>query len=335
VLPANSPGVHALWLPAVALKMPLALKPGQREPWTPLRIMASLRAAGFPEAAFGFYPSGHDGAGVILRKCGAAMMFGSGASVRPWLGNPRIEIHGPGYSKVVFGTDKADAWRDQLDLLVTSVSSNGGRSCINASSVRTPAHGREIALALAERLAAVRPRPRDDAAALLAAFPDPATARGIDAAIERGLAQGGAEDVSTRFHGPLRLVEFEGGTYLLPTVVYCEDIEHPLANQEYLFPFVSVLDVPAAELTETLGPSLVVTALTDDVRLERDLLGRAEIGRLNLGPVPTSVLQWDQPHEGNIFMHLYQQRAFQRSEVGSQKLEVRSQNNDCLLTSNV
>ena len=29
VLPANSPGVHALWLPAIALKMPLALKPGQ------------------------------------------------------------------------------------------------------------------------------------------------------------------------------------------------------------------------------------------------------------------------------------------------------------------
>ena len=149
VLPANSPGVHALWLPAFALKMPLALKPGQREPWTPLRIIESLRAAGFPEAAFGFYPSGHDGAGVILRKCGAAMMFGSGASVRAWLGNPRIEIHGPGYSKVMLGPDKADAWRDYLDVIVTSVSSNGGRSCINASSVRTPAHGRELAEALA------------------------------------------------------------------------------------------------------------------------------------------------------------------------------------------
>ena len=170
VLPANSPGVHALWLPAIALKMPLALKPGQREPWTPLRIMESLRAAGFPVAALGFYPSGHDGAGVILRKCGASMMFGAGASVRPWLGDPRIEIHGPGYSKVLFGPDKADAWRDYLDLLVTSVSSNGGRSCINASSIRTPAHGREIAAALAERLAAILPRPRDDAAALLAAF---------------------------------------------------------------------------------------------------------------------------------------------------------------------
>jgi hypothetical protein len=316
VLPANSPGVHALWIPAIALKMPLALKPGQREPWTPLRIMESLRAAGFPTEAFGFYPSGHDGAGVILRKCGASMMFGAGASVRPWLGDPRIEIHGPGYSKVVFGLDKADAWRDYLDLLVTSVSSNAGRSCINASSVRTPANGREIAAALAERLAAIVPRLRDDADALLAAFPDPATARGIDAAIERGLAQGGAEDVSARFRGPQRLVEFEGGTYLLPTVIYCDDLEHPLANQEYLFPFVSVLDVPPAELTETLGPSLVVTALTDDARLERDLLGRANIGRLNLAAVPTVVLQWDQPHEGNIFTHLYQHRAFQRSEIG-------------------
>jgi acyl-CoA reductase-like NAD-dependent aldehyde dehydrogenase len=312
ILPANSPGVHALWLPAIALKMPLALKPGQREPWTPLRIIEALRAAGFPEAAFGLYPSGHDGAGVILRKCGASMMFGSGASVRPWLGDPRIEIHGPGYSKVLLGADKADAWREYLDLIFTSVASNGGRSCINASSVRTPAHGRELAEALARRLADIRPRSRDDDSALLAAFADPATAQGIDAAIDRGLAQGGAEDVSARFRGPKRLVEFEGGAYLLPTVIYCEDLEHPLANQEYLFPFVSVLDVPAADLTNTLGASLVVTALTDDRRLERDLLGRHEIGRLNLGPLPTSVLQWDQPHEGNIFTHLYQQRAFQR-----------------------
>ena len=82
-----------------------------------------------------------------------------------------------------------------------------------------------------------------------------------------------------------------------------------------MFPFVSVLDVPVAEMTDTLGPSLVVTALTDDPRLERDLLGRHEIGRLNLGPVPTSVLEWDQPHEGNIFTHLYQQRAFHK-ELG-------------------
>ena len=127
------------------------------------------------------------------------MIFGAGPSVQAWLGNPRVEIHGPGYSKFLLGPDRAEAWRDYLELIVTSVASNGGRSCINASSVRTPAHGRELAEALAQRLAEIRPRPRNDAAALLAAFPDPGTARGIDAAIERGLAQGGAEDISARF----------------------------------------------------------------------------------------------------------------------------------------
>jgi len=312
VLPANSPGVHALWLPAVALKMPVALKPGQREPWTPLRILEALRAAGMPAAGLGFYPSGHDAAGVILRKCGAAMVFGSGATVRPWRGDPRIEVHGPGYSKVVVGPDKAEAWPEFLELLLTSVAGNGGRSCINASSVRTTAGGQELAIALAERLAQIVPRSREDPQALLAAFPDPATAQGIDAAIERGLNQGGAEDVTARFRGPQRLVRFEGGTYLLPTLIWCQDLEHPLANQEYLFPFVSVLEVPAENLTATLGPSLVVTALTEDPEIERVLMGRADIGRLNLGPVPTTVVQWDQPHEGNIFAHLYQQRALQR-----------------------
>ena len=36
ILPSNSPGVHALWLPAIPLKTPLVLKPGREEPWTPL-----------------------------------------------------------------------------------------------------------------------------------------------------------------------------------------------------------------------------------------------------------------------------------------------------------
>jgi acyl-CoA reductase-like NAD-dependent aldehyde dehydrogenase len=324
VLPANSPGVHALWLPAVAFRMPLALKPGQQEPWTPLRILESLRAAGFPETGLGLYPSGHDGAGVILRRCGASMLFGSGATVRPWQGNPQIEIHGPGYSKIVLGPDTSASWREFLDLTVTSVAANGGRSCINASSIRTPSHSRELAEALAERLSAIVPRARDDAQATLAAFPDPRVAEGIDAAIERGLAQGGAEDITARYRGPQRLVRSEGGTYLLPTVIHCQDTEHPLANQEYLFPFVSVVEVSADRLCESLGPSLVVTLLSEDAELQRDLMARADIGRLNLGPIPTTTIQWDQPHEGNLFLHLFQPRAFQRAPLACGAGTVRS-----------
>jgi hypothetical protein len=49
------------------------------------------------------------------------------------------------------------------------------------------------------------------------------------------------------------------------------------------------------------------------------------IGRLNLGPVPTTTIAWDQPHEGNVFDHLYQQRAFQREPFAAAPVTVGSE----------
>jgi len=46
--------------------------------------------------------------------------------------------------------------------------------------------------------------------------------------------------------------------------------------------------------------------------LTRQLLASPHIERLNLGPIPTNQISWDQPHEGNLFDFLYQQRALQR-----------------------
>ena len=103
VLPSNSPAVHALWTPAVALKTPLVLKPGAAEPWTPYRLIEAFARAGVPREAFGYYPTDHAGAGVILERTGRGMMFGDASSVGAWKDDPRIELHGPGYSKVVIG----------------------------------------------------------------------------------------------------------------------------------------------------------------------------------------------------------------------------------------
>ena len=36
---------------------------------------------------------------------------------------------------------------------------------------------------------------------------------------------------------------------------------------------------------------------------------------LNLGPIPTPRISWDQPHEGNLFDHLYARRAFQSASA--------------------
>jgi hypothetical protein len=34
---------------------------------------------------------------------------------------------------------------------------------------------------------------------------------------------------------------------------------------------------------------------------------------LNLGPIPTMRISWDQPHEGNMFEFLYRRRALELS----------------------
>ena len=315
VLPSNSPGVHGLWVPAIAMKMPLVLRPGSAEPWTPLRILQALMKAGVPEAALNYFPSDHAGAGEIVRRCGRSMFFGDVAAVGAFAGDPRIELHGPGYSKVLFGADTASSWRDSLDVVAKSIAENGGRSCVNASGVWTPTHGREIADALAQRFAAIVPRAADDPQAEIAPFVDPRVARHINGQIDAGLSEPGAEDVTARYRSGPRLVEREGSTYLLPTVVHCTSSSHPLANREFLFPYVAVVDVSTDEMKsmpECLGPTLSGTALTRDQGLIDRLLQSDLIGRLNLGPIQTNTIAWDQPHEGNLFDHLYSRRAFQR-----------------------
>lgn len=319
VLPSNSPGVHSLWAPATVLKMPLVLKPGSAEPWTPLRIVAAWMRGGAPRDAFGYYPTDHAGGAEILRSCGRGMVFGDTTVTKRWATDPRVEVHGPGWSKVVIGPDQADDWEPLLDLMVESIANNGGRSCVNASGIWVTKHGDAIADALAARLAELTPRGADDAAAVLAPFADPQVASRISATIDGDLENrsteappsGLARDVTSRFRGSDRVAQAHGGTYLLPTVVRCGP-DHALANREFLFPFASVVEVPAEELPARLGPSLVVSCVSEDTPFRRRFLQSPLIERLNFGAIPTTQIGWDQPHEGNLFDHLYARRAIQR-----------------------
>lgn len=315
VLPSNSPGVHSLWVPAVALKVPLVLKPGREEPWTPYRLLQAYQKAGVPASALSFYPTDHAGAAEILKGCGRSMLFGDSTTTDAYKNDPRVELHGPGYSKVLLGADVAERWADHLDLMVESIAANGGRSCINASAVWTPARGRKLAEALAERLAEVKARPWDDPRAELAAFANPDVAERISAMVDNLLQTPGAVDLTEKLRGGPRLVKQGRCAWLLPTVVFCDSWEHPLANKEFLFPYASVLECPQERMLQHIGPSLVVSAITEDEAFCRALLDSPSVERLNLGPIPTTRLTWDQPHEGNLFTHLYRQRAFQQSKL--------------------
>jgi len=313
VLPSNSPGVHSLWIPAVPLKIPLVLKPGSAEPWTPYRIIQSLIRAGAPRAGFSFYPTDHAGGGEILRNCRRGIIFGDAAATALWSDDPRIEVHGPGFSKIVVGEDCIDEWEKYLDVMVRSIADNGGRSCINASGIWVPRHAEQIAEALAARLAEVIPRAVDDDDAQLAPFADPNVAARISQLIDQGLTESGGRDLTAAHRNSPRLVSWQGCSYLLPTIVLCEEAQHPLANKEFLFPFASVVKTRQEQIPEILGPSLVVTAITSDPKLIARLVASPNVDRLNIGPVPTSQISWDQPHEGNLFEHLYARRAFQRA----------------------
>jgi acyl-CoA reductase-like NAD-dependent aldehyde dehydrogenase len=312
VLPNNSPGVHSLWIPAFPLRIPLVLKPGSAEPWTPYRIIQSLIKAGAPREAFSFYPTDHAGAAEILRSCGRSLLFGDSSTTGAWSNDPRVEIHGPGYSKIIIGSDCVEDWEEYLDVIIASIADNGGRSCVNASAVWTPAHAEEISEALAKRLTEIVPRAADDEHAQLAPFVDPNVAARINAIIEHGLTEPGARDVTAAYRDGDRLVNWNSCSYLLPTVIRAEH-DHPLAMKEFLFPFASVLEVDQNEIAERLGPTLVVTAITKDPRLIQTLVNSPRIDRLNIGALATNQISWDQPHEGNLFDHLYARRAFQQA----------------------
>jgi acyl-CoA reductase-like NAD-dependent aldehyde dehydrogenase len=318
VLPSNSPGVHSLWVPSIALKMPLVMKPGSAEPWTPYRIAQAFMKAGCPPEAFSYYPTDHAGAGEILRRTGRSMFFGDVAAVGGWEGDPRVELHGPGYSKILIGDDllEGDRWMAHVDLMAASIADNGGRSCVNASGVWVNAsHAERVAEAIAVKLATIVPRAADDERATLAPFADPRVAEGISAQIDAGLHTPGAREITLDRRGTPRLATFGGSTYLQPTVVLCDAPDHPLANREFLFPFAAVVGVSAeamAQMPAAMGKTLVVTALTRDRALVNRLLGSPLVDRLNVGAIPTNQISWDQPHEGNLFEHLYARRSFQQ-----------------------
>jgi acyl-CoA reductase-like NAD-dependent aldehyde dehydrogenase len=309
VLPSNSPGVHTLWLPVIPMQVGLVLKPGPQEPWTPYRMAAAFFGAGVPREAISIYPGGGDIGAEVVRRSRRSLIFGGTATVERYKGDPRVQVHGPGFSKIMLGDDVVDHWEKYLGIMVDSIFANSGRGCINCSGIWASRHTREIAEALAERLGPVEPKPPEDPQASLAAFTVPGAARAIWRAIEAQLDGPGVHHATGRF-GP-RLVEKERCGYVRPTVIHCESPEAALANTEFMFPFASVVQCPQEEMLKRIGPTLVCSAITQDAQFQRALIDAQQIDRLNIGPIPTIKLDWLQPHEGNIVEFLFRPRAFQ------------------------
>ena len=311
VLPSNSPGVHGLWLPIIPLQIGLVLKPGPQEPWTPWRMSQAFFEAGIPKQAISIYPGAAEVGAAVLSHCPKTLIFGSTATVERYHGNPAVQVHGPGFSKMLLGDDEVDNWEKYIDIMATSIAINSGRGCINCSGVWASRHTKEIAEALAKKLGPIAPLPPTDPNAALAAFTVKGQAEGIDKDIEAALKEPGVEEVTAKYRGGDRLVKMERCDYVRPTIVHCASPDVAMAKKEYMFPFATVVECPQDQMLAKIGTTLVCSAITKDPKFSRALLDARNIDRLNIGAMPTVQLNWFQPHEGSIVDFLFRARAFQ------------------------
>ncbi len=309
VLPSNSPGVHTLWLPVIPMQIGLVLKPGPQEPWTPYRMAAAFFEAGVPREAISVYPGGGEMGAEVVARCQRVKIFGSTETVQRYHGNPCVQVHGPGFSKILLGDDEVDNWEKYLDLMVDSVYLNSGRGCINCSGIWASRHTKEIAQALAERLGPMEVKPPEDPTASLAAFTVPGQAKAIHASILDKAKEDGVTDMTLKFGS--RLVETERSAYLRPWVLHGDSPERKIAQTEYMFPYVTVIQCPQADMIQKIGQTLVCSAITNDKVWGSQLLEATNIDRLNIGPIPTIKLDWLQPHEGSIVDFMFRARAYQ------------------------
>jgi acyl-CoA reductase-like NAD-dependent aldehyde dehydrogenase len=272
-------------------------------------MIAAYIQAGIPAEAFSVYPGGAEAGAAVLEHCTRAMIFGGTATVERYKGNPRVQAHGPGFSKILVGDDEVDHWEKYLDLMVESIYINSGRGCINCSGIWASRHTKEIAQAIAEKIGPIEAKPPEDPTAGLAAFTVPGQAKAVWGMIEADLKENGVTDMTANW-GP-RLIEMERCDYLRPMIVHCASPEAAIAKKEYMFPFSTVVQCPQEQMLEKMGGTLVCTAITKNEKLIQQLSDNIHIDRLNIGPIPTTKLNWLQPHEGNIIDFLFRNRAYQ------------------------
>ncbi len=307
-MPNNSPGVHVVWLISLAFGIPVLVRPGSSEPFTPYRLIQAFIKAGFPPEVFGFYPCGYEAADRIPTLTRGAIVFGSDDTVKKWAQQPLVQVHGSGYSKLIVGEDIIDDWAELVPELAHNVSANSGRSCFAVSTIVVPRHGEEIAAALAEELAKLKPAPLDDPGNMLSAMAMPDRATLVNETIDAGIRQGGALDMSAMHRDGDRLVKYQGRTYLLPTVILCDSMDHPLAREEFLFPFVAVVEASNNDAFEKMGPTLSLAVYTNDDALKMRAR-RSDVSLVSVN-MTTSALDRTQPHEENLFDLLYERRSY-------------------------
>jgi acyl-CoA reductase-like NAD-dependent aldehyde dehydrogenase len=300
--PGNEPGVHSIWIEALALGYRVAVRPSRRDPFTPHRLIAALRAAGFGYDQVVLLPTDHAAADELLRGADLAMAYGGEEVMRKYAAMASMLPQGPGRSKILVTTDVA--WRDHLDVIVASISDLAGRACVNATAVFAGGDPTPLAEAVAERLAELPSLPPEDDAAVLPVLPVAEAEK-----LERYLLRK-AEGTRAWLGGDGIVDELgDGSAVLRPAAHQLDRPDAPQANVELAFPCVWIAPWYGPAGIAPLRETLVLTVLTHDAALVDRLLAEPTISNVYVGDHPTYWLEPGVPHDGYLADFLMRTKA--------------------------
>jgi acyl-CoA reductase-like NAD-dependent aldehyde dehydrogenase len=278
------------------------VRPSRRDPFTPHRLISALRAAGFGDDQLVLLPTGYEAADAIVRGADLAMAYGGEDVMRKYAGEAKMLPQGPGRSKILLTADVD--WREHLDVIVDSISHEGGRGCVNTTAVLVEGDPAPLARAIAERLAAIPSLPPEDEAAVLPVLPMADAQK-----LERYLLAKAAGTVS--WLGGEGVVDElgDGSAVLRPAVHQLDRPDAEQAGVELSFPCVWVAPWTPEAGVEPLRETLVLTAITHDIRLVDALVAEPTISNVYIGDHPTYWIEPGIPHDGYLADFLMRTKA--------------------------
>lgn len=304
LMPGNHPATHFMWLGALAMKMPVIVRPSSDDVFTPYRLATALLDAGLPEDAIAFVPGGHDLVDTVVQACSLSVLFGGQPLADRYASNRNVRIHGPGRSKVVAlaGADFAAT----VELICRLVMDDAGRGCINGSAVIVEGDARPLAAAVAAALENIQVRSPLDAGAQLGAV-RPREADAFNAMIDSQLDSGAVELTPGRHR---RVATVDGVAIMRPTVIAVPSFEHPLFGMELPFPFVVFAGAGSRqELLRAARHSLAVVMAGQDETLAGELLLEPTIEKVFEGGALSTEFDPLEPHEGFLLDFLFHKKA--------------------------
>ena len=301
----NTPGVHGAWPQALALGYRVAIRPSRREPFTGHRLILALREAGFRTEDAVYLPTDYAGADEIVRAADLSMIYGGQDVVDKYANDATVLANGPGRTKILITAEQD--WQDHLDVIVDSISSQGGMACVNATAVLYEGDPAELAHAIAERLSTIPPLPNSDERAILPTQP-------LDKAHALANYLAAKAIGTTPVLGADQVVADLGTGFaaLRPAVHLLAEPDVDKLNIELAFPCVWVSPWSRDDGLAPLRHSLVLNAITSDTDLIDDLIGEPTISNVYSGHHPTYRTTPEIPHDGFLADFLMRNKGFIR-----------------------